>query len=610
MENVQSNSSLVSSSCKTGQVSLHGMTQVDIGMKYLSTVRVAGRTTTSCQGNTLTVPSGNKREITFVLAAGTNYDATKGKASDHYSFKSVDPDAKVQDTVNAAAKKTAKELLDAHVRDYTQLSGAFTLDLPDTAKSANLETSELVARYKSSSAAGDPYLESLTFDFGRHLYISSSRAGSLPPNLQGNWATKLESSWGADYHSNINLQMNHWLADQTGLSDLQVTLFDYMTQTWAPRGAETAKLLYNAPGWVTHDEMNIFGHTGMKLGDDQWADYPVSAAWLMQHVWDHFDYTGDVEWLSQVGYPQLLKPIAEFWLSQLQQDAYFKDGTLVVNPCDSPEHPPTSFGCAHWQQLIHQVFETTLQASKLTHETDKSFIVHITSSLSKLDKGNHIGSWGQLQEWKIDQDDPTDQHRHLSHLVGWFPGYSLSSYQGAYTNKTLSKAISTSLRARGPGISDSNAGWEKVWRSACWARLNDSSTAHSELRLTIEQNWAPNLMSMYSGHKEPFQIDANFGFAGAVLSMLVVDLPLSVYAKATGAVRTVVLGPAIPAAWGNGSVKGLRLRGGAKVDFAWDAHGLVNSVSLSGSNVETVRVVDKNGKFMAQVGSSSKPGHY
>lgn len=312
---------------------------------------------------------------------------------------------------------------------------------------------------------------------------------------------------------------------------------------------------------------------------------------MMQHVWDYYDYSQDEHWLNKTGYP-LLKAIAEFWISQLQEDQYYNDGTFVVNPCNSPEHGPTTFGCTHWQQLIHQVFKTTLQAATITSEPDQSFLNSVSNSLAKLDKGLHIGSWGQIQEWKLDIDTQNDTHRHLSNLVGWYPGWSLSSYLSGYTNPTIQSAIATTLYSRGPGIADSNAGWEKVWRAACWARLNNTDEAHYELRLTIQENWAANVLSMYSGKEEPFQIDANLGFVGAVLAMLVVDLPSVVQGP-----RTVVLGPAIPKAWANGGVKGLRLRGGGSVDFTWDGEGVVDKVSLKGG--KGLRVVDKHGKVLA-----------
>jgi alpha-L-fucosidase 2 len=315
---------------------------------------------------------------------------------------------------------------------------------------------------------------------------------------------------------------------------------------------------------------------------------PAAAAWMMQHVWDRFDYSQDTLWLREQGYP-LLKAIASFWLSQLQSDAFFSDDSLVVNPCNSPETGPTTFGCAHYQQLIHQVFDNVLSSAAVLgeQENDKKIIDAVTTSLAKLDKGLHFTTWGGIKEWKIPDSygfDGKSTHRHLSHLVGWYPGYSLSSYLAGYTNSTIQSAVRETLIARGLGNGeDANAGWEKVWRCACWARLNDTEKAYEELRYAIDTNFAANGFSMYTALSQPFQIDANFGLAGAVLSMLVVDLPLP-YDARVGVekgerTRTVVLGPAIPPAWANGSVAGLRVRSGVEVDFGWDGNGLVTKVT-------------------------------
>ncbi|KAF2772500.1 glycoside hydrolase family 95 protein [Teratosphaeria nubilosa] len=600
-ENVQSTASLVSSSCSQGQVNLDGITQAGIGMTYKASARLLQHDIQShCLNDTLTIESNGQSQLTIVLAAGTNYDETHGTAAFNYSFRGVDPEPYVQSVIDAATRKTPSQLLATHIADHGALMGAFELSLPDTQNSSGVETAELIARYDADSTAGDPYLEALVFDYGRYLFISSSRDNSLPANLQGKWAYGLSNAWGADYHLDINLQMNHWPVVQTGLGDLQTALWRFMIETWAPRGAETAKLLYDAPAWVVHDEINIFGYSAMKTGDDYWADYPVSATWMMQHVWDYFDYSQDVAWLQSTGYPLLLNPIAQFWLSQLQQDQYFHDGTLVVNPCNSPEHGPTTFGCTHWQQLIHQLLETTLQSATLVNHTDTTCLSTLQTSLSQLDKGLHIGSWNQIQEWKLDLDVQNDTHRHLSNLIGWYPGWSLSSYSSGYTNATIQAAVATTLWSRGPGIADANAGWEKVWRAACWARLNETERAYYELRLTIQENWAPNALSMYSGKQEPFQIDANFGFAGAVLGMLVVDLPGR--SGAVDGTRTVVLGPAIPDAWGVGRVRGVRLRGGGAVDFAWNARGLVTKVNVTHGCRGDVLLVNKNGEVLAQAG--------
>lgn len=564
-----------------------GTTRANIGMLYRAETRVVGSVASlSCASGILTVePSPKQQSLTFVIVAGTDYAETKGTAPANYLFKGPDPGDYVATVAAAAAAKGSKALLRRHIADYCALSSSFTLNLPDTAGSVGKPTAELIAAYQGTeNITSDPYYESLQFDYGRHLFISSSRQNSLPPNLQGKWAYGLENAWGADYHANINLQMNHWGVDQTGLGELQEALWRYMTETWVPRGTETARLLYDAPGWVTHDEMNTFGHTGMKTGDEYWANYPASAAWMMLHVFDHFSYSQDVSWLLKTGYP-LLEGVSSFWLSQLQKDEWFHDGSLVANPCSSPEHGPTTFGCAHYQQLIHSLFTNTITCAQALNISSP-----ITSSLSQalktLDTGLHINSeLHTIQEWKITSLDATynfnSTHRHLSHLVGWYPGSSLSGLQFGYTNTTISNAVRNTLSLRGPGIADANAGWEKVWRSACWSRLNDSSAAYSELLLTISQNIASNGLSMYSGKNEPFQIDANFGYVGAVLAMLVVDIEELGY---------VVLGPAIPREWGGGSVEGLRVRGGGVVGFGWDENGLVQSARCVGVKKKVVNL--------------------
>ncbi|KAL1801116.1 hypothetical protein ACET3X_001458 [Alternaria dauci] len=590
----------------SGYLRLRGVTELGSpeGMQYEAIARLASGSSvnTRCDSsmNLLTIASGNATtSITIVLGAETNYDAKKGTPEFNYSFRGEDPGPAVEATTSTASAKKLPELLSRHIEDFTSLTGRFTLSLPDPLKSSQTPTSEVIARYNANNTAGDPYIENLLFDYAQYLFISSSRPGSLPPNLQGRWSEGLWAAWSADYHANINLQMNHWTADQTGLTDLQSPLWDYMTDNWVPRGSETAELLYGAPGWVVHNEMNIFGHTGMKSGAE-WANYPASAAWTMQHVFDHWDYSRDETWLRDQGYP-LMKGVAEFWLSQLQEDDFNDDGSLVVNPCNSPEHGPTTFGCAHYQQLVHQVFEAVLSTATIAGESDTSFLGNVTDSLQRLDKGFHIGSWGQIKEWKLPEEPYgfefiNDTHRHLSELVGWYPGYSLSSFLDGYTNSTVQDAVRQKLYSRGNGNGlDANAGWAKVWRSACWARLNDTDQAYYELRYAIEQNFAGNGFSMYSGIQTPFQIDANFGFGGAVLSMLVTDMPMAAGGGDGG--KTVVLGPAIPTSWNGGSVKGLRLRGGGVVDFGWDANGVVGDVKTFGK-LEGLTLVNKEGTVL------------
>ncbi|EIT77541.1 hypothetical protein AO1008_02787 [Aspergillus oryzae 100-8] len=512
-------SSLWNATCDSDFARLRGVTQEGPprGMTYDTIARssIPGR----CDSSTgkLAINARNSSSLTIVIGAGTDFDGTKGTAATDYTFKGEDPAEYVEKITSSALSQSESKLRTEHIEDYSGL----------------MSLSTLITNYNANKTDGDPYLEKLLFDYGRHLFISSSRANSLPPNLQGVWSPTKNAAWSGDYHANINLQMNLWGAEATGLGELTVAVFNYMEQNWMPRGAETAELLYGGAGWVTHDEMNIFGHTG----------------------------------------------------------------SLVVNPCTSPEQGPTTFGCTHWQQLIHQVYENAIQGAEIAGETDSTLLKDIKDQLPRLDKGLHIGTWGQIKEWKLpdsyDYEKEGNEHRHLSHLVGWYPGWSLSSYFNGYNNATIQSAVNTSLISRGVGLY-TNAGWEKVWRSACWARLNNTEKAHYELRLTIDQNIGQSGLSLYSGGDTPsgaFQIDANFGYLGAVLSMLVVDMPLD-STHSEDDVRTVVLGPAIPAAWAGGSVKGLRLRGGGSVDFSWDSEGLVDKASATGvsSNVRIVNV--------------------
>ncbi|GJC78151.1 alpha-fucosidase A [Colletotrichum liriopes] len=595
-------------SCAEDNVRFTGVTQLGPpeGMKFDSIAKIekgAAATDCTCAGALKIAPASDQKTLTIVISGETNYDQKKGNPENDYSFKGGDPGPGVEKLASAAAAKPFAEILAAHVADYRSLEGAFQLNLPDPLASADKETATLISEYVYTDA-GDPFLEALLFDYSRHLLIASSRANSLPANLQGRWTEQLWPAWSADYHANINLQMNYWAADQTGLGETQGALWDYMEDTWVPRGTETARLLYNASGWVVHNEMNIFGHTAMKEGAS-WANYPAAAAWMMQHVWDNFDYTQDVDWFARQGYP-LIKGVASFWLSQLQDDVVANDGTLVANPCNSPETGPTTYGCTHYHQVVHQVFEAALHGAALTSEPDAAFVADVASSLARLDKGVHLASWGGLKEWKLPDAhgfDGKSTHRHLSHLTGWYPGFSVSSFLGGYANATVQDAVRETLVARGMGnAEDANAGWAKVWRAACWARLNETDRAYEQLRYAIDVNFAGNGFSMYWAMSPPFQIDANFGLGGAVLSMLVVDLPLAYAAR--GEARTVVLGPAIPARWGGGSVKGLRIRGGGVIDFSWDGEGIVGEAAVvSGSKAGggKVQLVNVRGKVLGEV---------
>ncbi|KZV74227.1 glycoside hydrolase family 95 protein [Peniophora sp. CONT] len=527
---------------------------------------------------TLSVRGGRESWLTWT--GDTEYDMNAGTASHNYLFRGEDPHDALMSTLEKATEKhlTYGNVLRQHVADYSSVVSGFALDLGQT-PDLDTPTDKLYAAYQVD--VGNPYLEWVLFNYGRYLLAQSSR-GSLPANLQGKWASDLTNAWSGDYVANINLQMNYWFAEMTGMSSLMQSLWDYMEKTWVPRGEETANTLYNVTeGWVTHNAMNIFGSTGMQLGEDgdEWANYPEAPAWMMIHVWDHLDYTHDVAWWMSQGWP-LLKGALQFQIAKLVEDQHFNDSTLVVAPCNSPEQAPITFGCSHAQQLIWQLLNAAEKGYEISGDDDPAFMSDVRYSLSRIDAGIHIGSWGQLQEWKFEMDNPNDTHRHLSHLIGLYPGYALASYNASlqssylpsgalanYSRDDVLTAINTSLTHRGNGTGpDADSGWEKVWRAACWAQLQDARMFYHELSYTVERNYASNLFSMYAQNSPPFQIDANFGYPAALLNALLQapDTPT------LSDPLIITLLPALPAEkWSHGSLRGARIRGGLILDLTW-----------------------------------------
>ncbi|KAJ6102963.1 Alpha-L-fucosidase [Penicillium sp. IBT 16267x] len=540
------------------------------GMQFVGMSQAVQPTGAKCNRGYIILPEGSKdTSVTIVVGAGSNYDQTRGNKAAGFSFRGVDPTTAVKKTVSIAASRSFEEILARHIQDHHALFSIFSLNLPDTFNSSNIETAQVISNYNITT--GDPWLECLLVDYGRYLLIGSSREKSLPANLQGKWAVDQDPAWSADYHADINIQMNYWAAPQVGLGSLQQCLWDFIEQTWVPYGEESANLLYGAPNGscVLHDEINTFGYTAMK-NDAVWADFPLAATWMALHIPNWLDYSDDTTRYQRQGYP-LLKGTALFWLSQLQRDLYFNDGTLVVNPCNSPEHGPTTFGCSMYQQQIWELFDRVLATWSESGDEDHEF-------------------YQSLQEWKLDIDVENDTHRHLSGLVGWYPGYSVAIEEG---NRIITDAVETRMWSRGDGKNDeTNAGWSKVWRSACWARLNNTEEANFELRFAIEQNIADNGLSMYSGHYTPFQIDANFGLVAAVNEILIQDLP---QAHGDQGVHTVLLSLAIPSSGGGGSVSGLQLRGGGHVNFSWDSDGVVQDATVHGRN-KALKMMNAKGK--------------
>jgi len=520
----------------------------------------------------------NPRDVTVVLSIASDYDQKKGNSDNGYSFKGEDPHNTVLQRRRAAESKSYAQLYNTHTRDFSEIYTKFQVNWGVVDN--DISTLDRWSNYYHGGE--DPTLEWLQYNFGRYMLLSSSRVGTLPANLQGLWSNRLNPAWSADYHTDINLQMNYWLAQTTGLSVTLPPLFDYITENWMTRGSETAKIHYNSAGYVAHEELTIFGSTGPRCCGG-YAIYPLGHTWMTSTAWDHFDYTQDVELLRSTIYP-ILKGSALFWLDYLAQDGATQDGSLVHYPCQSPEHGQITFGCTHSQHLIWENLHNVLKSYEIAQDTDVLFIRRVEDTLQNLDLGLRVGSWGQLQEWKMDWDDPEEQHRHISHLVGVWPGYMVSSVFPQYL-----EAAKVSLIHRGYGRQGAAAGWEKVWRAGVWARLRNATASHDELRWTITDNMQINLMSLYPlGDKGAFQIDSNFGFTASATAMIFQDPDTMKDGRSYALFQLL---PTLPEQWSTGSIKGLKGRGGFSLNFQWKDGLVVGDVTVTAENTMQDRVV-------------------
>lgn len=575
--------------------------QTKDGLKFAQQLKVvADGGSTLTLGDTVYVD--NADTITMYMTAGTNYKQSVEDLEKDLNdyFTDENPLDAVKERINAAAEKGYDKQLAEHKADYKELFNAMQLNIAGVTTVPDKPTDELLAnyraRYEAASKVTDPdsfedfdwytdedrYLENLYFQFGRYLLISSSREGSLPANLQGIWADGLNPPWNADYHTNINLQMNYWLAEQTNLAECHLPVAEYVAAQ-VPRGEVIAKNYYgdDVRGFTFHHENNIWGNAAPGESGASYA--PESAAWACQDIWEYYQFNQDKEFLAEY-YPVLLGS-ALFWVDNLVENA---DGKLVASPSYSPEHGPFSEGATYVQGVVWEIFNEVIEASKVLDKSNDSEVKEIIAAQDKLLKPTvetSIGSSGQFLEWQYEttldnNDDKT--HRHTNHLFVLHPSNQIVAGRSEEEDQ-LVEAMKKTLNNR----TDGGTGWSKAWKVNFWARTREGDRSHKVLSSLIGgktpggviPTTADNLFDMH----DPFQIDGNFGATAGIAEMLL---------QSQG--DAVELLAATPEAWADGAVTGMKARGNVEVDMQWSHSELQTAVLRPGTDNDALKVKGTN----------------